>query len=187
MFQINRPVHLARRDVFFARAVELIYVPLQEMTTASRLHHMAHVLALLRTALSHAAAAMRAGNALPREREFTKVLQLILDNVQSVHAMMGHQFQLESEDGFLAQFLGTTHEDSLVPAMHYQRRAEDILQGLWHVLRLADVSWGLLKKKSLETLNAAARSRYDRAAASFEEEVRGKYVIPSDQEESNGS
>jgi len=175
-FDINRPVPLARRDVFFERSVELLYMPMQQLQTAERLSHLEQIQTFLNHSERHAFFALRTPNATEQEADFRHFLKLVLESVNSVHAMIRHQLQLESEKGFLSQFLDTSKEDALLPAMHYKRRAEDILQGMWHMLRLAHVPYQALRTANLEELNEVDRERYEKAELSFREEA-GKPVV----------
>ncbi|MFH0879466.1 MAG: hypothetical protein V2A34_07105, partial [Lentisphaerota bacterium] len=75
-FNLNRPIHLARRDVFFERAVELLNVPLQDMDIGIRLKHADMIMSLLKTAESHAFFATRA-SASQQEHDFLRFLKLI--------------------------------------------------------------------------------------------------------------
>lgn len=177
-FDINRPVHLARRDIFFERAVELLYAPTRNLDTVLRLQHVEHVLSLLQTADQHAFFGLRSSKATTDEENFLHFLKLVTDNVRSVHAMMGHQLQLESGGGFMGEFLGVGSEESVLPALHYQRRAEDIMQGLWHVLRLAQIPYRSLSDGNQAGFSDEEKSRYEKAAESFRGEVQKKYTVP---------
>jgi hypothetical protein len=170
-FHVNRPVHLARRDACFERAVELLYLPIQNMDTAARVRHVELILTLINTSERHAFYAVRALPGTQQEKDFLHFLKLISDNVNSVLAMMRHQLHLEAEESFLSQFLATTREQSLMPALHYQRRAEDILQGLWHVLRLAHSPYRSLQRACLEAMDGGERDRYNQAYTSFRSEL----------------
>jgi hypothetical protein len=59
-----------------------------------------------------------------------------------------------------------------MPAMQYRRRADDILQGLWHMLRLAHSNYFSLQKANLEELCEDERARYGRAHESCKEETQ---------------
>ncbi|NCC51865.1 MAG: hypothetical protein EOM20_11690 [Spartobacteria bacterium] len=177
-FNLNRPVHLARRDIFFEMAVELLCAPFHEMSTTNALHHIENVLAYLQTATRHGTFAARSPLCSERERDFIHFLHLISQNVQSLHAMMLNQSHLGKEESFLCQFLNTNHEESALPAMAYGRRAEDILQGLWHVLHLALAPYRTLQLENMENLNEGERSRYERASASTRNELSERPNAP---------
>lgn len=170
-FDINRPVHLARRDIFFERAAELLYSPLQHLSLRQRIRHVQVILGLLQTASRHAFYACQASGALARERDFLRFLDLLADSVQSVHVMLQHQLHLEGEESFLCQFLNATPEQCVLPALHYRRRAEDLLQGLWNVLQLAHGAYRQLQQQNREQLAPEDRERYQQAFESFRQDV----------------
>jgi len=100
--------------------------------------------------------------------------------VQAVQAMMQHQAHLEMEESFLCQFLNTSSEQCVLPAMHYQRRAEDILQGLWNMLQLAHTPYRALQEANTQSMSADERNRYNKAYASFREEVNVRFSLATD-------
>ncbi len=171
---LNRPVHLARRDLYFERVVELLCAPIPDMETPERLKRVESVLALLRTAESHATVSARSTNASEREHDFVHFLRLISQNVQSVQAMMQNQIHLGEEESFLCQFLDTNHEECALPAMAYGRRADDILQGLWHVLQQALTPYRTLQKENVDSMTEDERSRYNQASESIREELASR-------------
>ena len=170
-FDLNRPVHLARRDVFFERAAEMLYTPFQHLATAQRIRHVETIMALLKTSESHAFFAIQASNSLPKEHDLLRFLRLISDSVQSAHSMMQHQLHLEAKESFLCQFLSATPEQCVLPAMHYQRRAEDILQGLWNVLQLALSAYRSLQQSNLQQLTPDEQQRYRLGYESFRQDA----------------
>ncbi len=175
---INRPIHLARRDAFYERGLELLYLPLQEMDTQMRILHLHQVLGVLETARKHAFFASRSPNIFPRESDFLHFLELIHDNVQSMHSMMEHQAHLEAAESFLCQFLNTTRDQCQLPAMHYRRRAEDLMSGLWQLLRLSHAPYRSLQKEFTASAQAQELERYKKAFASFRNESHTRFPIP---------
>ena len=172
---LNRPVHLARRDVLFEYAVQLLGLPLTTQDTATRLQNAETILACLRKAREHAFFAMRSHHSLPREGDFFHFLELVTDHVVSAHAMISHQVHLEKEESFLCQFLGVDRQQSRFPAMHYQRRSEDIHQELWHLFRLAQQPYASLRQANIDAMDDGERSRYQRAYRSFRDEAAARY------------
>lgn len=170
-FNLNRPVHMARRDAFFEGAMDLLNVPTEGLETAERLTHINRVLELLTTSVRHANFAVKSVQATSREKDFLHFLELISNNVQSAQAMIQHQSHFEGEEGFLSQFLNARPEESAQPAGHYRRRADDIFQGLWHLLRLAHQPYRELRQAALATLNPSESDRYRRACESAREEL----------------
>lgn len=170
-FNLNRPIHLARRDAFFERAAELLNMPVQELDTRGRMGHVDRVLSLLQTAEQHAFFASRSPDASAQENDFLHFLKLISHNVQSAHSMIQHQSHLEGEEGFLCQFLNATPAECALPALHYRRRADDILQGLWQLLRLAHKPYRELQQANITGLDEKERDRYRIAYRLYREET----------------
>lgn len=173
-FNLNRPIHLARRDAYFERAVELLYMPMQEMDTNERLAHVERVISLLKTAQFHAFFTTKSPRATQHEHDLLHFMQLISHNVQSAHSMMQHQSHLEGEEGFLCQFLDARPDECVLPAMHYRRRADDIFHGLWHLLRLGHKPYHSLQQSNVNSLTPAEQERYRKAYQSFREEIMKK-------------
>ena len=178
-FNLNKPVHLARRDVYFETAVELLYMPIQEMNTQRRLEHVERVISLLKTSETHAFFATLSPSATSSEKDFLHFLRMITHNVQSAYSMMQHQSHLEADEGFLCQFLSARQEECALPAMHYRRRADDILQGLWHLLRLAHKPYHELQQAGLNMLNEEEKGRYQKAYQSFRDELTAAHAVPN--------
>lgn len=174
-FNLNRPIHLARRDVHFERAIELLYMPINELTTEDRIRHVEKVLNLLRLSQHHAFLATKSAGTIQPEHDFLRFLNLIFLNVQSAHSMMQHQTHLEGEQSFLSQFLSATKEECALPALHYRRRADDILQGVWHLIRLAHRPYRELQRANARGLKPDELARYRRAYDSFHQEVNERY------------
>jgi hypothetical protein len=141
------------------------------MDTSSGLKHVEKVLSLLQKAQQHASFAVRSSRATLHERDFVHFLDLMSRNVESVHAMMLNQDHLEQEESFLCKFLATNHEECALPAMAYGRRAEDILQGVWHVLQLALAPYHALRRETLEGMTEEERERHRLAMQSLLEEL----------------
>ncbi len=164
--EINRPIHLARRDACLERAVEWLSRPVQQLGTAERIARVGAVIRMLRQALRHARLAVRSVRATERERDFLHFLELTLQQVESVDALIRHQSHLESkEHGFLGKFLGVSPDEVSLSAINFQRRAEDMLEGLWQVLRMSSAPYRQLQRENLDALSPEERERYERACA----------------------
>ncbi|MCF7838382.1 MAG: hypothetical protein K9N49_07100 [Candidatus Marinimicrobia bacterium] len=175
---LNRPVFLARRDVCFEVAVEMLYMPMQEMNLDQRLTHVGAVLGRLLQSLEYARAGVRAGSALPEEQQFVHFLEIIVSHVESAEAMIEQQALLEREEGFLRQFLEAAEEDTALPALAYRRRAEDIFQGLWHLLRMAHAPYRRLQQALRETFTPEVATRYQRAQDRLRQELAASVSCP---------
>ena len=160
-FNLNRPVHLARRDTYFEKMVEMLFVPVEEADTAERIRYFESILTMLKTAVTHASFAAKATTASDKDKDFFKYLVLVEDNVQSMLAMLEHQAHLEA----------TTPEQCFLPAMHYRRRADDLLEGLCHQVRLAHTPFRILQQENQEQLTSGERERFKKAYNSYKQDL----------------
>ena len=154
---------MARRDAYFERAMEFLNLPTNQMETSTRVDNVGKVLALMKTCVRHAGFAVKSPQATRQEHDFLHFLNLIANNVQSAQSMLEHQVHFEVEEGFLCQFLNARPEACALPAMHYRRRADDIFQGLWQILRLAHKPYRDMQQGNLAGMNDSERERYHRA------------------------
>ncbi len=175
---LNRPIYLARRDAFYERGIELLYLPIQEMDTEKRIDLLKKVLAVLGIARRQAFFASRSLNRLSHEPDFLRFLELIHDNVKSMLSMMEQQEHLEASESFLCQFLKTSREQCQLPASHYRRRAEDLMNGLWQLLRLAHGPYRGLQEEFKKDARPNEWERYQKAFSSFREESMSRYPTP---------
>jgi hypothetical protein len=166
--ELNRPSLLARRDAAVEQAVETLYRPVRSMDTRDRLSHVNRILSLLKTALAFADRAARSERTTQKEKDFRRFLELVLRNVESVEALTRNQEHFQSEqECFLSQFLGGNAETAALSATNFQRRSEDMLHGLWQILRLSHASYRNLQRENLDSLTAEERERYERGYARY--------------------
>jgi hypothetical protein len=177
-FNLNRPIHMARRDAHFERAMDLLAIPTQDLSTAARMSNVEKILALLKVARHHAFFVSRSPDASQVSQDFLHFLEMNIRSLESVLSMMQHQLYLEGEESFLCQFLHATTEECALPALHYRRRADDILEGIWHLLGLAHRRYRDLQKSSIGILDDDEQERYHRAYRFFSEEARSHYNLP---------
>ncbi|MBU0678883.1 MAG: hypothetical protein KJ626_12290 [Verrucomicrobia bacterium] len=170
-FNLNRPVHLARRDAYFEVAVDVICRPVSDLDLESRIALAETTMFLLETSEKHAYFAVRSEDASQQENDFLHFLRLVSHNVQSFHSMMKHRAYLEAEESFLCSFLNTSPEDCALPAMHYQRRADDLFEGLWHALRQVFTPYRELQRQNIERMSEAEKDRYRIAYESIRQEL----------------
>jgi len=168
---VNRPVHLARRDVYYEGAVELLNRPLFGMELRERIRYAEHALALFKSAAHHARFAARSPQAMPHEADFLRFMLLITDQVGSLLAMTQQQTHFALEECFLGQFLRAQPEQLQLLPGHYQRRAEDIQEGICHLLQLAYQPYHDLYQANLLGLTEDEQVRYHQAYDGFREDL----------------
>lgn len=149
----------------------MLNTPVKNMDAALRLEHVQSVIRLIETAHQHAFFASRSRKATDQEHDFLHFLQLIQQQVESAVSMTQQQSHLEGDESFLCQFLNTVPTECLIPALHYRRRAEDILEGLCNLLKLAQMPYLKLKRANVASLEPSELERYNKAYKSFDAEL----------------
>ncbi|MBC8206422.1 MAG: hypothetical protein ISR85_05885 [Kiritimatiellales bacterium] len=161
-FHLNRPVHLARRDVFYEQAEQLI----EQLPTRKKLPDQQEVaekaLRLFYTARQHAQAANRSEKTSAEDQFFLDFLNTAVDNTQSITRMLRRQRSVESEDCPLGRFLGSEDVGSKMSA-HYRRCAAHILKGLLQVLEQAAQPYQELQQTGLTKMSPTDQLRYEKA------------------------
>jgi len=161
-FYLNRPVHLARRDLFYEQAGQLI----EELPAHKKLEEQQEIaekaLALFYEARKHAQSANRSKKTSTEDQLFLDFLDTAVDNTQSITRMLRRQRAVESEGCPLGRFLGS--EDMGVKmSTHYRRCAAHILKGLLQVLRQAGRPYQELQRSCLAKMSATDKARYEKA------------------------
>lgn len=172
----NRPVHLARRDASFERALELLNVPAGETSSADQLGRVRQAIDLMHSALDHARLAGRAGAVVEQEQDFIRYLGLVIRNIESAAAFLENEAHLVSEDhSFLTRFLGVGAEESGLTALNYRRWGHDILMGLYQQIRMAHGPYRALQQINARALSPDEQSRYAVAFESFQKDLAARY------------
>jgi hypothetical protein len=176
----NRPVHLARRDTSVARAAEMLNTPLDSLSTAQRIEHIGRVIALLEGAVAHARLAARSGAVSQREKDFLHFLVVILGNVQSAHALLRNQAHVESDEhSFLSHYLGIAEDEVTLAAANFRHRSEDLMAGLWHLLRMSHGAYRMLQEENMAQFDEDGRARYEVACTHARRALGERYPLPS--------
>lgn len=167
-FHLNRPVHLARRDVFYLKAVNRIrQIPLHE-TPAEQSQSAEQAFYLLREARRHAEAANRSEKTSAQSRAFVDFMDIVVDNVQSITRILRRQAGIDRPDNALDRFLNTTGTGAKMSG-HYRQCAAFGMEGLIHVLQQAEKPFSDLSRTSLAKMSLEDKERYEKARKHFEE------------------
>jgi hypothetical protein len=163
-FKLNRPVHLARRDVYFEKAVELLAEHRQTPDGSLSIESYEEILFMLRTARDHAEFAIRGADlADGHDRQFRLFINLLVGNVKSVLSMINLKGMIENSQGSSYSFLGVNQASAALQAEEYQRRANDVVRSMQNTVRLAQEPFENLKAENRETATHEENLRYKRA------------------------
>lgn len=172
----NRPVHLARRDACFERAMELLNVPAGDADSGDQLLRVRQAIDLMHSALDHARLAGRLGPVVEPEEDFLRYLALVIRNIESAAAFLENEAHLAHEDhSFLTRFLGVAAEESGLSALNYRRWGQDILMGLYQQIRMAHGPYRTLQQINARALSPDEQARYALAFESFQRDLASRY------------
>jgi hypothetical protein len=172
-FHLNRPVHLARRDVFYEKAVERIR-KIQTQKLLTEQHKTAEeALYLLREARRHAEAANLSEKTSEKNRLFVGFMDIAVDNTLSITRMLRRQAGVEGPDNPLDRFLSSSDAGAKMKE-RYRRCAAQILKGLLVSLQKAEKPFRDLRQTSLAKMSVVDKTRYEKAQKHFEELADGE-------------
>lgn len=172
-FHLNRPVHLARRDVFYGKAVERIRVLSSQKLPADQSRTAEQALYLLREARRHAEVANLSEKTSAQNRLFVSFMDTVVDNTQSIGRMLRRQIGVDAADNPLDQFLNSGDTGAKMSG-HYRRCAAHILKGLLLVLQQAEKPFRALQQTSLAKMTVVDKARYEKAYKHFDELADGE-------------
>jgi hypothetical protein len=161
-FHLNRPVHLARRDVFYDQARLLIERLPAHKDPADQHKTADKALARFQKALFHAEAANQSQQATDEDLLFTSFLVGMVDNMESIAHMLRRQRAVDSKNSASTRFLNSGDVREKMTA-HYRRCAAHILKGLLLMLPQAEPPYRKLMESTFEKMTADDRTRYEKA------------------------
>ena len=166
-FHLNRPVHLARRDVFYEKAVAHIKTLPSTRQLAEQRKIAEQALFLLNEACRCAEAANLSEKTSTQSRLFETFLDTAADNTLSVTRMLRRQTSAEASDNPLDRFLDSSTTGAKM-SVHYRRCAAHILKGLLNIMQQAEKPYRDLQRTSLAKMTVADKDRYEKAYKHFE-------------------
>lgn len=167
--ELNRPVHLAHRDIAFEKAVVLISSQQQVFGAEMHTEAFEEILFLLRTARRNARFAIRNVGINSHDEQFSLFINLLVGNVKAVLSMINLKGMVESARGSSFSFLGVNAASAGLQAEEYQRRASDIIRSMQNTLKLAEEPFEKLKTENLASFSAEETLRYDKAYGHFKQ------------------
>ena len=164
---MNRPVHLARRDKFYEKALVLLAGESFEEPLSERVWRVEKLIFNLESAYLEGVHAKRGVECDVSEINFLKVLELILDSAKAVQAMVNHENLLEQDKSFLHQFLGASLDKINEDKNKYRKRAKNILRGIQDLVRTAQSAFEKVRKANLKELALECQERYEKTSVSL--------------------
>ncbi len=177
-FELNRPVNLALRDVYYERATELLKASGAQAAAPPQIADCEEILFLLRTAREHGRLVLRDTKRDEKNEQFCRFINLLAGNMKAVLSMLNLKHSIEKKDSFFFSVLEVNHASVALQAEEYERRACDMIRSLHSTLELAAESYEGLKQMDLAALNCSSRERYDKAAKHHKELIEKRPDLP---------
>lgn len=182
-FELNRPVHLARRDVYFERAAELISAQQRSFSFEINTEDYEEIIFLLRVARLHARFAIRDAGKNEKDEQFGRFINLLAGNVKAVLSMLNLKAVVECSGESFLSFLGANQASVALQAEEYLRRANDIVRSIHNTLQLAEEPFAQLKVDNATAASEEDLERYTKARQHFIQQIKdGKHrytIAPS--------
>jgi len=169
IYDVNRPVHVARRDVFMEKAYELFQSCLKTMPSEQRLKHIDFTMYCLQSALEHATLARRSAQADSMEESVVVLIRMVLYSLYSGRVMLENEIQLEKPDSPLCRFLYQDGKNE--DAMNFSRNSEQLLHDADHLFRMSNGPFLDLQRTLIGRMTDDDRQRYERARDNLREHL----------------
>jgi uncharacterized protein (DUF1778 family) len=167
-FHLNRPVHLARRDVFFEKAVVHIRKLAAQKQPAEHLKTAEQALFLLREARHCAESANLSEKTSTQSRLFMDYLDAVIENTQSLIRLLRRRISVDAPTNPLDRFLNSAGTGAKM-SVHYRLCAGHILKGLLLILQQGEKPFHDLRQTSLAKMTGVDKARYEKAYKHFDE------------------
>lgn len=158
IYDINRPVHLARSNAFLEKARRQF----QECVGKSPQQHCVQsidsCLFYLHSALEHASLAAKSTKTNPLEEPFVAFLSMMVTCLYSARLLLESEFQLADHKSHLWQFLHQRGKKQ--ETVKFARSGEQLLEDVAHLFKVAQEPFADLWQSLLESMDDSERARY---------------------------
>lgn len=165
----NRPVHLARRDIYFQAAAKELK-KYNEFGTSINSKDYNKILFLLKVARMHAKFGVRTPGENENDEQFSRFVTLLTANAKAILSMLELRDLALKDAAF--SFLGANQTKVELLAEEYQKRAHDTIKSLVSTLNLAEETFERLKKDNAAGLSKSDLERYQKACIHVEDLIK---------------
>ena len=165
----NRPVHLARRDVYYEKTVrELDALSKNNKSIGCKIYGDC----FYSVSRLHSRFSVRTPGENENDEQFQRYIDLMAGNLKAVLATLELRDVVVNNSSF--EFLGKKYAAAELYANEYQRRAKDILNSVMATLNLADETFQHLKQLHNQSLNEEEKARYEKTYKHVEKLMKNK-------------
>jgi len=158
IYDLNRPVHLARSRAFIEKARKLFEECTGKTPPKRRVQLIEGCLYYLQSALEHSMLAAKSTQTNPLEDSFAAFIRMMMICIYSAHLLLDNELQLGDSKSPLWQFLH--RRGKTTQTVKFARSGEQLLDDAAHLFKLSQEPVEDLRQTLLEDMTDEGRARY---------------------------
>lgn len=158
VYDLNRPVHLARSNAFIEKASKLFQECIGKMPQKRRVQLIDGSLYYLQSALEHSTLAAKSTQAHPLEESFLAFIRMVMVCIYSARLLLDNEIQLGDIKSPFWQLLH--RRGKATQAVKFARSGEQLLEDAAHLFRVSREPFEDLQQAFLENMTDGERARY---------------------------
>ncbi|MDD5483020.1 MAG: hypothetical protein PHP98_05150 [Kiritimatiellae bacterium] len=177
VYDLNRPVHLARSSAFIEKSRRLFQECAGKTPAKRRVQLIEGSLYYLQSALEHSTLAAKSTRTNPLEESFMAFIRMMLICMYSARLLLDNELQLDDRKSPLWQFLHL--RGKINQTVKFARSGEQLLDDAAHLFKLSQEPVEDLRRSLLEDMNEEERKRYKLAYEELRAHLARERRIPS--------
>ena len=158
VYDLNRPVHLARSNAFIEKARKLFQECIGKVPQKRRIQLIDGSLYYLQSALEHSTLAAKSTQTMPHEESFLAFIRMVMICIYSARVLLDNELQLSDNKSPLWQFLHRCGKTT--QAVKFARSGAQLLDDAAHLFKLSQEPFEDLQKTLLGNMTDEERARY---------------------------
>lgn len=176
VYDLNRPVHLARSYAFIEKARKLFQECTDKIPPKRRVQLIEGSLYYLQSALEHSTLAAKSTQTNPLEESLAAFIRMMMIYIYSARLLLDNELQLGDSKSPLWQFLH--RRGKTTQAVKFARSGEQLLDDAAHLLKLSREPVEDLQQTLLADMTDEARVRYKLAYEELHAHLTHSRQIP---------
>lgn len=176
VYDLNRPVHLARSNAFIEKARKLFQECTGKITPKRRIQLIEDSLYYLQSALEHSTLAAKSTRTNPLEESLATFIRMMMICIYSARLLLDNEIQLGDNKSPLWQFLH--RRGKTTQTVKFARSGEQLLDDATHLFKLSREPVEDLQRTLLEDMTDEARARYKLAYDRLYNHLTREHRIP---------
>lgn len=158
VYDLNRPVHLARSNAFIEKARRLFHDCTGKIPPKRRVQLIEGSLYYLQSALEHSTLAAKSTQTNPLEESFAAFIRMMIACIYSARFLLDNEIQLGDNKSPLWQFLHRRGKATQI--IKFARSGEQLLEDAAYLFKVSREPIEDLQQAFLENMTSEARARY---------------------------